>query len=329
MGKTYNFRKASIKVYHGYGHKNDLVLYGHVFKNQPVLRRKYTNNILSNIFHLLKLFLVNPLAKVKLQLQWGLQIIESVSEADGFFKFEWASDETVMAGWHEVTVYAVNETGQTGLTGTGKIFVPHITQYAFISDIDDTVMVSYSATIWRRLRALFTKNPQSRKAFADVVNHYQLLAKAHTTDEVPNPFFYVSSSEWNLYNDLVDFFRYKNLPEGTFLLSQIKRWNQLLKSGKTKHEGKLIRVFRILSTFPRQKFVLFGDNSQADPAIYEKIATRNPEKIYAVYIRNIVKENAPATLQLLRSIEQKGIITCMFTDDLIAIAHSKKIGLII
>ena len=321
-------RKLAVKIYHGYGHKHNLVVYGHVFKNGLPPARKYTNNILSNIWHLLKLFFVVPVADIRVQLLWNSQVLNGVTEKDGFFKFEWESQTDVPAGWHTVAVNALNDIGEVTAAGEGKIFVPHVTQYAFISDIDDTVLISHSATVFRRLRTLFTKNPRSRKAFKDVTSHYNLLARAHVDDGVFNPFFYVSSSEWNLYDDLVDFFRHNNLPDGTFLLSQFKKWYQLFKTGKTKHEGKLIRVYRILDAFPKQQFVLLGDNSQADPTIYGTIAGRHPQKIAAIYIRNIVKEKEAVTKMLLDDLQKKGIATCLFNDNTEAISHAQQIGLL-
>lgn len=320
--------KVIVKTYNGYGHMHNMVVYGHVLKEKPFPLRKYTNNILSNIRHLVSLFFVKPVGGVKLQLRWNNQLIETESEKDGFFKFEWSSAASVPAGWHTVHVNAVEENGEV-ISGTdGEIFVPHKTQYAFISDIDDTVMVSHSATIFKRLWALFTRNPESRRAFKDVADHYQQLAKAYTDPDVRNPFFYVSSSEWNLYDDLVAFFSFNHLPKGVFLLSQLKKWNELLKTGKTKHTGKLIRVYRIMEAFPLQKFVLIGDNSQADPGIYQTIAQKYPGKIFCIYIRNIVSSHAPETQRILDELSNCGVITCQFTSNQEAISHSRKIGLI-
>lgn len=328
MSTLSTYQHPLVKVYHGYGHKHNLVLYGHVYQHKFPDRRKYTNNILSNIIHLLRLFFVKPVGGVPVQLEWGNQQIESKTETDGFFKFEWESREDVPAGWHPVKVHLLGDAKQKIKTGDGQIFVPHKTQYAFISDIDDTVMVSHSASVFKRLRVLFANNPHTRKAFADVVRHYKLLAEAHTEPGVPNPFFYVSSSEWNLYDDLAEFFRHNDLPGGAFLLSQLKRWYQLIKTGKTKHEGKLIRVFRILSAFPQQRFILLGDNSQADPLVYRTICERHPEKIYAVYIRNIDGEKRAAAGEMLAAIEKQGIHTCLFNNNEEAIRHSEKIGLL-
>ncbi len=318
-----------VKVYHGYGHKHNLTIYGHVCKDKFADKRRNHNNILSNILHLVRLFCLKPVPAARVQLIWRSQSMNAITEKDGFYRFEWESEDHVDAGWHPVAVNLVDDQGAIIKSGAGKVFVPHVTQYGFISDIDDTVMVSHSATVFRRLRVLFTKDPRSRKAFEDVVNHYKLLSLAHTTPDVLNPFFYVSSSEWNLYEDLKTFFRHNALPDGVFLLSQLKRWYQLFKTGKTKHEGKLIRVYRILHAFPKQQFILIGDNSQADPAIYKMICDKHPEKIFAVYIRNVVEKNVDATARLLTDIELKGIFICLFTNNEEAIRHSIKIGLII
>lgn len=321
-------KKVNVKIYHGYGHTHNLVVYGHAFKNRSHTRHKFTNNILYNIIYLLRLFFVKPFPRADIRLLWQQQELKTVCEDDGFFKFEWNSEEHITAGWHFVTAALLNKNDETVTTGRGGIFVPHKTQFAFISDIDDTIMISHSATIARRLKELFINNPRTRSIFPQVAEHYDALAMAHTTADTPNPFFYVSSSEWNLYDYLNEFFTFHHLPQGAFLLNQIKRWYELWKTGKTKHEGKLLRVMRIINTFPLQQFVLFGDNTQSDPSIYASIAQKFPEKIFAVYIRNVVKKNEDSTRKILNVLEENNIHTCLFNESMEAIQHSKKIGLI-
>jgi phosphatidate phosphatase APP1 len=329
MAKLLTHPAASIKVYNGYGHRDNLIIYGHVLVGKPAMRSKYSNNPLFNIIHLVKLFLIKPLAGVQIHLQWQNQQLYSTTESDGFFKFEWQSVAPISAGWHQVVVSLLNAQGLKTASVEGKIFVPHSTQYAFISDIDDTVLISHSSTTGKRLKVLFTKNPRSRKAFVDVVKYYHLLSIAYTEPGLPNPFFYVSSSEWNLYDDINEFFKHNGLPEGVFLLNQIKRWYQLLKTGKTKHQGKLIRIERILEAFPKQRFVLLGDNSQSDPEIYAAIANTYPDKVFAIYIRNISIKKQLFTQQTLASIQNKQIHTCLFKHTDETIQHSKAIGLIV
>ncbi|WP_316806103.1 App1 family protein [Pedobacter agri] len=321
-------KSVSVKIYHGYGHKNNLVVYGHVFKRKAKASQIYSNNIFVNIIHLFKLFVLKPYPSVRVRLQFFDQTIDNKTEQDGFFKFEWKALQDLEAGWHFVKVEAVDENDNVLSSSEGKVYVPHITQYAFISDIDDTVMISHSATIGRRLRELFIKNPRTRKTFPDAAKHYQQLALSHTSQNQPNPFFYVSSSEWNLYDYLLETFRFNKLPDGAFLLNTLKRWSDLVKTGKTGHEGKLLRVMRILDAFPNQKFVFFGDNSQQDPTIYTSIVEKYPENIAAVYIRNIRPEKAAETQSLLQKVKAKNVSALLFTDSSEAIEHSRSIGLI-
>ena len=328
MNKESYHSKYTIRVYHGYGHQKNLVVYGHVLAYKPTLTSKYTNNLFLNVIHLIRLFFVKPVANVSVQMDWNNQTLFSKTEKDGFFKFEWQSDEKIEAGWHPIIINSIDGKGNVTASGEGKLFVPHSTQYGFISDIDDTVLISHSSKTGKKLRTMFTKNPRSRKAFDNVVRFYQLLSLAHTTPDLLNPFFYVSSSEWNLYHDLNEFFKHNDLPKGTFLLNGIKKWYQLFSTGNTKHQGKFIRVIRILEAFPKQKFILLGDNSQQDPEIYSKITHRYSDRIIAIYIRNVRKSKAEVTLQLLANIENKQIYTLQFDETEQAISHSKAIGLI-
>ena len=328
MAKVSTHSAVTVKIYHGYGHKENLIVYGHIFAGKHPIRKKYKNNSLSNIIYLFKLFFIKPVPGVRVMLQWHNQQLYSTTQKDGFFKFEWQSAAPISAGWHAITVHIVNEQGRKTTSGEGKLFVPHSTQYAFISDIDDTILISHSASTGKKLKLLFTRNPRSRKTFADVVNHYQLLSLANTEPAVLNPFFYVSSSEWNLYDDMNEFFKHNELPKGVFLLNELKKWYQLFKTGKTKHHGKLMRIARILDAFPKQRFVLLGDNTQSDPEIYASIADKYPEKIAAIYIRNIYIKKELLTKDLMSSIKNKQIHICIFRNNNEAIMHSKAIGLI-
>jgi len=319
--------EVTIKLYHGYGHVEQFTIHGHIFKLSPLPRRKYRKSFIHNTWALLRLFMVKPYPDLKVELQWFDQVLHAETDQDGFFKFDWKDEPPLPVGWQEVTVQAkINET--VIAKTTGHVYVPYDTQYGFISDIDDTFLISHSANLRKRLFVLFTQNARSRQPFEGVVKHYQLLANSNTTPEAPNPFFFVSSSEWNLYDYLVETFSFNKLPEGVFMLNQIKQWKNLIKTGKTGHEGKLIRVMRILDAFPNQKFVFFGDNSQQDPDIYSSIALKYPKNIEAIYIRNIRPEKAAYTEGLLAKVAELHIHTCMFTDSQEAIDHSARIGLI-
>lgn len=321
-------KSVSVKIYHGYGHQHNLVLYGHVFKKKAKTKQIYSNNVWVNLLQLVKLFLLKPYPNAKIRLRFLDQHFTQQSGADGFFKFEWAATQTLTAGWHLAVVEVLGKKNQVVCTGEGQVFVPHSTQYAVISDVDDTIMISHASNFRKRFKQLLAKNPRTRVTFPLAAQHFQQLALAHTQKDQPNPFFYVSSSEWNLYDYLLEIFSFNNLPKGAFLLNTLKQLKDFVKTGKTGHEGKLLRVMRILDTFPNQKFIFFGDNAQLDPEIYSAIVEKYPQNILAVYIRNVNTKKAAATQLLLQKIAQKHVKTCLFKHSEEAIAHSKAIGLI-
>ncbi|WP_336513894.1 App1 family protein [Pollutibacter soli] len=317
-----------IKLYYGFGHTHDLVIYGHLFENKPIVRKRYSNSVLRNTWHLIRLFFLRPVPFKKIQLFWDKSTVSNYTASDGFIHLEWRSEKSVPAGWHPVHVQH-HVSGEI-ISAHGELFVPHVTQYAFISDIDDTILVSHSASIFKRLWELVSSNPRTRDIFSGAAKHYQLLAHSNTTPEAPNPFFYVSSSEWNLYDYLVDFFDHNKMPKGAFLLNHVKRWYEFFLSGKTNHNGKLMRIARILHTFPNQRFILLGDNTQRDPVIYNSIARKYPGRVHAIYIRNARSGREAATREILDALQNEtGVHCCLFRDSEEAIQHSRKIGLIL
>lgn len=317
-----------IKVYHGYGHAEQLVIYGHVFSLSPLPRKKYRKSVLFNAMALLRLFMVRPVGEVNLQMEWQGKLHTTTADKDGFFKFEWKDEPPLEHGLHPVVVQMVNEKKEVIRDGKGTVYIPHATQYGFISDVDDTFLISHSANLRKRLFVLFTQNARSRKPFEGVVKHYQLLTQGNTTADAPNPFFYVSSSEWNLYDYLLEFTRVNELPPGIFLLNVLKQFKQLLKTGQNNHQTKFTRIVRILEGFPKQRFVLLGDSSQHDPYIYEAIVKHFPKQIHAVYIRDVYHKNKEKVVDVLKNIELAGVPCCFFSHSSEAILHSKKIGLI-
>ena len=142
-------------------------------------------------------------------------------------------------------------------------------------------------------------------------------------------FFYVSSSEWNLFDYIKEFCRKNELPQGVFLLNQMKRFKDLLKTGQGKHAEKYVRIARILKAFPDHQYVLLGDDSQQDPVIYASIVRDFPGNIFAVYLRRILQKNESATGRLIEQIVTSGVHCSYFSHTAEAIAHSEKIGLIV
>lgn len=319
--------EVTIKIYHGYGHPEQLTIYGHVLAISPLPRIKYRKSFIRNTLALLRLFMVKPYKKVQLEMEWENKFYYSETDQDGFFRFTWKDEPPLPKGWHEVTIKAMKMEKIVAVS-KGHVYIPYDTQYGFISDIDDTFLISHSSNLRKRLFVLFTENARSRQPFEGVVKHYQLLSMSNTTPDAPNPFFYVSSSEWNLYDYILEFTIVNKIPQGIFLLNQLKQFKQLLQTGQNHHKTKFTRIARILESYPNQRFILLGDSSQQDPYIYEAIVSHFPKQIHAVYIRDVFAQNREKASDVLFNIESKGVPCCFFQHSSDAILHSRKIGLI-
>src|SRR5690606_29216445 len=57
---------------------------------------------------------------------------------------------------------------------------------------------------------------------------------------------------------------------------------------KSSHEShKTLHILQILDAFPDLPFVLVGDSGQRDPEIYQQIVQERPDRIRAVFIRDV------------------------------------------
>lgn len=314
-----------IKVYRGFGNESEFFLMGHVLRLSPRPRKTYSKSWIRNMLAVVRLFMVKPMPDATVVLSWRGQTHVVTTQKDGFFKFHIKSPNLV-AGLHEVIV-SLDDNEQ--VKGYSSILIPPPVDTIYISDVDDTFLISHSDKTRRRLRELFTHNERNRKAFDGVVNHYQQLAMSgRAAGEAPNPFFYVSSSEWNLYDFIREFANFNELPKGVFLLGKMKRIKDFLHSGQNNHATKFNRIEQIVTTYPGVKFVLLGDDSQQDPIIYRDVAKAFPEKVLAVYIRN-VSETKPEVQEILDRIKSHGIACCYFKHSSEALIHSQQIGLIL
>lgn len=320
----------SLKLYKGFGNENSCVIYGHALSLSPFQRKTFRNLFIINSLALLRMFMVKPKKNARIKLQWENNTYETFTAKDGFFRFEWQPSRQLPPGTIKVKALLMKRNSDYIVTASceGEIVIPSPTSYAFISDIDDTFLISHSSNLRKRLFVLLTENARSRKPFEGAVKHYRLLHGIEDKDQSDNAFFYVSSSEWNLYGYIKEFVREYKLPEGVFLLNQMKTFSKLFATGQSNHNGKFTRIIRIIEAYPNQKFVLLGDDSQRDPYIYASVVEHFPQNVYCVYIRRVGTPEKPHVREKQLAIEKAGIHFCYFSHSEDAILHSRSVGLI-
>lgn len=318
-----------IRVYNGYNIQDRIIVFGHVLKLSPFKTNTYRRNWVVNTFSMLRLFMVKPYRNAKVSLIWDEATFHVQAQIDGFFRFEFVPVKLPNPGWHKVLVSLEEEKYQSeSIHGTGEVNILFDSTYVFVSDIDDTFLISHSSRLRKRLYVLFTKNARSRRPFEGVVNHYCLLLSSEQKGGSNNPYFYVSSSEWNLFYYIKEFARERKLPKGVYLLNELKQLNQVLRTGQNKHATKFFRIARLIEAYPERHFVLFGDDSQEDPGIYASLVEHFPEIIFAIYIRKVHKSKFADVQRIVDKITASGVRCCYFTHSAEAITHSQDIGLL-
>ena len=148
-----------------------------------------------------------------------------------------------------------------------------------ITDIDDTVKVTCVGNRSEMLANTFVNEFRSVEGMPGVYRNWSNAGAA---------FHYVSSSPWQLYKPLVEFFDREQLPKGSFHLRTLQLQGpsilRLLTGGK-RSKKKAIR--NILSWYPGRQFVLVGDAGENDPEIYGSISRKHPVQVAGIFIRRV------------------------------------------
>jgi phosphatidate phosphatase APP1 len=63
--------------------------------------------------------------------------------------------------------------------------------------------------------------------------------------------------------------------------------DQLLKKVIIRRHGKTTAIRALMKNLPDRKFVLIGDSGEKDPQIYRKICRKFPDRVKALFIRNL------------------------------------------
>jgi phosphatidate phosphatase APP1 len=283
-----------ILPYRGFGDNSYVFVRGMVIEDKGLAEPADRHRIWQNTLAMIKRFASDEIPGVRVQANFlGITLISETDE-DGFFFFQFnvkdISDKLLKKQWHSVTFKLLDEVvedqPETVAEGIVRI-VSAEERRIIVSDIDDTVLISHSTSTVQKLRLMLFKNAHTRLPFKGISFFYHALERGKDKNAF-YPFFYVSSSEWNLYDLLENFFDHNNIPKGVFMLRRLegsiyKFW----RSGQGNHEHKYDKIKFLLEFFNDQKFILIGDSGQKDPEIYERLAHDFPGRIETIYIRKI------------------------------------------
>lgn len=254
--------------------------------------------------------------------------VEAFTNVEGYFDAQVVADGRT--GWVDVPLELLGPTapGQGPVRATASVLVPEPrAEFGIISDLDDTVIWSGITSTLEMLKLVLFHNASTRTPFPGVGGLYRALQQG-SDDEGHNAIFYVSSSPWNLYDLLERFLQLHDIPPGPLFLTD---WG--LDPGKLMREEtkafKLARIDELLETYPDLPFVLIGDSGQHDPEIYEQAATRHPQRIRAVYIRDVTRAKRDRQVHAVAErMRLAGVPTLLMEDSLAAAVHAHAHGLL-
>jgi phosphatidate phosphatase APP1 len=313
-----------IDAYRGFGTPERLYLRGRVLRGATPPAPGERDSALVNLANMIQRFESDEIAGVRVVARFGGREWEAVTDEEGYYEL-WLDPGRVDPGelWQEVSLELPERRGADGepVRAPAPVLVPPPSaSFGVISDLDDTVVQTGATTPIKMARTVFLGNARTRVPFPGVAAFYRALQ--HGAGEAYfNPVFYVSSSPWNLYDLLTEFLSLQKIPLGPVML---RDWgisqSELLPTGHGTH--KLAAIRRIMDTFPELPFILLGDSGQEDPEIYHRVVHDCPERILAVYIRDVSLTAArTASVQALAEEVARAGSTLLLTSDTVSAAE--------
>lgn len=329
--KGYVNRKLGIQdpihilPYLGYGTPGEIYLKGRVLQKEGITLREKDDAVWKNALNMYRRFETDEIPNVQVQATIGARQHCSTTDKEGFFEFEVGLEQRPEELWQPVELELLTEDYPVpSETTQGEvIIVSEQAEFGVISDIDDTVVYTAATDPVKMIRIAYLGNEQTREPFDEVADFYHALQQGYS-GQAGNPIFYVSSSAWNMYDLFAKFMALNNIPKGPILLRDIELSPANLLSFE--HDShKLEQICPILEKFPDLPFILIGDTGQKDAEIYRNLARDYPDRILAVYLRNVTPDDCDRTSELTAigdSLKQQGIAYKVFSHTSDAVEHA-------
>lgn len=316
--------------YRGFGTPGRAWIYGRVVEKRDIGASTDGDSTLRNLLNTYRRADSDPVPLADVDVKCGNGSERMKADDEGYFG-GWLDCSTADADaeWRDYSVEIASPVNTRGdpVKGSGEVAIPSEgARFGIISDIDDTVIQSRISNFLQAARTVMLGNARTRLPFPGVAAFYRALRNGAGADE-KNPIFYVSSSPWNIYDVISEFMELQNIPKGPILL---RDWDidlgSLRASRHFDHKGVAIR--NILGLYPSMPFILVGDSSQHDPEIYRQIVGEFPDRIQAIYIRDVTRSlERSSSIQLLaEEVLAANSILVLADDTLGAARHAAEHG---
>ena len=323
-------RGGVIQAYRGYGSARRFYLAGRVMQ-QPGSRKPPAvagRGLRRDLYRLLRRLGRRGLAGVPVVARGPGVRGRAETDSGGYFQLVLELAQPLTAGgWHQVELEVE---GQPQTRAEPQVYVPPAgARCLVISDIDDTIVHTGVANKLVMLWQLFARGADSRTAFPGIAAFCRALHAGPGGDE-GNPLLYVSRGPWSIYEVLDEFFRLHQIPVGPVLFLRdwgLRPWWPVPRRAKG-HKLRLIR--EMLALYEDLPVVLVGDSGQRDPEIYAQVVHEHPQRVRAVYIRNVSRDpgRVGALERLGAELAAAGSPLVLAADTFAMARHAAQLGLI-
>ena len=318
-------RKVRLLAYAGYRNATAVRVKGRVVRFTKPLDAN--EGMLVRLRAMLAIYNSKELPGVTVRVAGYGQSRDVISDEEGYFDLDLSIDQPLpeTTRWEQVTVSVVDREAQQPSVTVPVIAPGNDQNWGIISDIDDTVVETGATSLIKNWRRVLLERPQDRLAVPGAASLYKTIARDHVAPA--RPFFYVSSSPWNLYGFITEFLELNAIPHGPMFLKDYGiDSNKLIDSGHDAH--KLAAIETILAFYPELRFLLIGDNGQRDVSIYAKVVEDFGNRVAAVFIRDVDGScRSGPEGALLAGIEARGVPTFCGAGFDDALAVVKTLGL--
>jgi phosphatidate phosphatase APP1 len=320
-----------VLVYRGYGNARVAYIHGRAQENRGVGPSGDADSTLRNLLNSYRRADSHPLPNAQLIVEYEHTTGAMKADDEGFFsgRIDLPALGATDSEWvpYRVDLMEPARPGVDRASATGEVFVPASTaRFGVISDLDDTVIQTGVANILQAAGKALLGNARTRLPFPGVAAFYHALRSGATGTE-KNPIFYVSSTPWNIYDVVAEFMDLQKIPRGPILL---RDWDigfgTLSSTRHFDHKGRAIR--NIMHTYPTLPFILIGDTSHYDPEIYRQMVSEFPNRVHAIYIRNVTHdaERASSVKQIAAELRTTKCTFVLSEDTLGAAQHAAEHG---
>jgi phosphatidate phosphatase APP1 len=323
---------VQIVPYRTYGTTTRVYIKGRVLEDKKITSASDKDTILNNLLNMYKRFESDEVPGTTLKAILHEEEHHVTSDDEGYFVLNINPLTPIINEhlWHPIPLQLVNcpIACDKELQVHAEVMIPPPdAEYGIISDIDDTVIQTSATNMLAMGRTVLLANARTRLPFAGVSEFYKALQLGRNGKR-NNPFFYVSSSPWNMYDLLTDFLDLNQIPAGPIMLRDIGfGGNTKLRGGHMGHKFK--EITQILEAYPELKFVLIGDSGQEDPKIYREVVKQFPDRVLAIYIRDVqLPDREKIAIDVSKSLLEDKVEMVIVDNTVEAAEHAAKIGLI-